>query len=232
MITIKEALTKKDMKDYVMFSFELYKNNPYWIPPIIAEELETFDKTKNPALQTAEAHFYLAYKDDKIVGKIAAIINWEEVTILEKRKVRFGWFDAIDDVEVTKALLNKVEELGKKHQMDHHSSPNWLCDTDGGWIHYTSNLDLFGCRRCEQYFPRYACHSDCYWNHCHALCHSTIWSSWCQMLCHCAPPVSLRRSPAWKPSPECFRWQARLPLRLPLGFPWHPRLPSARLGRW
>lgn len=57
MITIKEALTKKEMKDYVMFSFELYKNNPYWIPPIIAEELETFDKTKNPALQTAEAHF-------------------------------------------------------------------------------------------------------------------------------------------------------------------------------
>ena len=103
MITIKEALTKKEMKDYVMFSFELYKNNPYWIPPIIAEELETFDKTKNPALQTAEAHFYLAYKDNKIVGKIAAIINWEEVNLLGKRKARFGWFDAIDDIEVTKA---------------------------------------------------------------------------------------------------------------------------------
>ena len=86
MITIKEALSKKDMKDYVMFSFELYKNNPYWIPPIIAEELETFDKTKNPALQTAEAHFYLAYKEGSIVGKIAAIINWEEVTIFNKIK--------------------------------------------------------------------------------------------------------------------------------------------------
>ena len=113
MITIKEALTKKEMKDYVMFSFELYKNNPYWIPPIIADELETFDKTKNPALQSAEAHFYLAYKNGKIVGKLAAIINWDEVNLLGKQKVRFGWFDAIDDIEVTKALLAKVEELGK-----------------------------------------------------------------------------------------------------------------------
>src|SRR5574343_81861 len=130
MITIKEALTKKEMKDYVMFSFELYKNNPYWIPPIIAEELETFDKTKNPALQTAEAHFYLAYKNGKIVGKVAAIINWEEVNLLEKRKVRFGWFDAIDDIEVTKALLSKVEELGKKHQMDHMEGPMGFSNLD------------------------------------------------------------------------------------------------------
>ena len=119
MITIKEALTKKEMKEFVLFSFELYQNIPYWIPPLIAEELETFDKSKNPALQTAEAHFYLAYKDNKIVGKIAAIINWEEVNQLKKRKVRFGWFDAIDDLEVTKALLDKVVLLGKKHQMDH-----------------------------------------------------------------------------------------------------------------
>lgn len=130
MITIKEALTKKEMKDYVMFSFELYKNNPYWIPPLIAEELETFDKTKNPALQTAEAHFYLAYKNDKIVGKIAAIINWEEVNLLEKKKVRFGWFDVIDDIEVTKALLNEVEKLGKKHHMDHMEGPMGFSNLD------------------------------------------------------------------------------------------------------
>ena len=130
MITIKEALTKKEMKDYVMFSFELYKNNPYWIPPIIAEELETFDKTKNPALQSAEAHFYLAYQDGKIVGKIAAIINWEEVKILGKKKTRFGWFDAIDDIEVTKALINKVEALGRKNNMDHMEGPMGFSNLD------------------------------------------------------------------------------------------------------
>lgn len=130
MITIKEALTKKEMKEFVLFSFELYQNNPYWIPPLIAEELETFDKSKNPALQTAEAHFYLAYKDNKIVGKIAAIINWEEVNQLKKRKVRFGWFDAIDELEVTKALLDKVVVLGKKHQMDHMEGPMGFSNLD------------------------------------------------------------------------------------------------------
>lgn len=130
MITIKEALTKKEMKEFVMFSFELYKDNPNWIPPIIADELESFDKTKNPAFQSAKAHFYLAYKNDKVVGKLAAIINWEEVNILKKKKVRFGWFDVIDDVEVTKALLQKVEELGRKHQMDHMEGPMGFSNLD------------------------------------------------------------------------------------------------------
>lgn len=130
MITIKEAISKKELKEYILFSFELYKNNPYWIPPIIADELETFDKTKNPAFQTAEAHFYLAYKNDKIVGKIAAIINWDEVNILKKSKVRFGWFDVIDDIEVTKALLDKVYELGNKHSLEIVEGPIGFSNLD------------------------------------------------------------------------------------------------------
>lgn len=130
MIVVKEALSKKEMKDYVMFSFELFKNNPYWIPPIIAEELETFDRTKNPAFHSAEAHFYLAYKDNKIVGKLAAIINWDEINILEKRKVRFGWFDVIDDIEVTKALMEKVYELGRKHNLEFAEGPIGFSNLD------------------------------------------------------------------------------------------------------
>lgn len=130
MISIKEAKSKKELKDYIMFSFELYKDNPYWIPPIIAEELETFDKDKNPAFQNAEAHFYLAYKDNKIVGKLAAIINWDEVNILKKSKVRFGWFDVIDDIEVTKALLEKVYELGNKHNLEMVEGPIGFSNLD------------------------------------------------------------------------------------------------------
>ena len=130
MITIKEAITKKKLKEYILFSFELYKNNPYWIPPIIAEELETFDKDKNPAFQSAEAHFYLAYKNNKIVGKLAAIINWDEVNILKKSKVRFGWFDVIDDIEVTKALLDKVYELGNKHNLEIVEGPIGFSNLD------------------------------------------------------------------------------------------------------
>ena len=64
MITIKEAISKKELTDYIKFPFSLYKENKYWVPPIIADELETFDKTKNPTFENAEAHFYLAYKNN------------------------------------------------------------------------------------------------------------------------------------------------------------------------
>jgi len=86
MITIKEATTPSLLKEYVKFPFSLYKNHPYWVPPLIQDELETFDKTKNPAFKNADAYFYLAYKDHKIVGRIAAIINWDEVNNQQKRK--------------------------------------------------------------------------------------------------------------------------------------------------
>lgn len=130
MITIKEVKTKQDFKDFVKFSFELYKNNPNWIPPLIQDELTAFDKDKNPAFASAEAHFYLAYKNNKIVGKVAAIINWDEVNQLYKKKVRFGWFDVIDDVEVTKALLAKVEEFGRTHHMENMEGPLGFSNLD------------------------------------------------------------------------------------------------------
>lgn len=130
MITIKEAVTKKELKDFVKFSFDLYKDNPYWIPPIINDELESFDKTKNPAFENADAHFYLAYRDTKIVGKIAAIINWEEVNNQQKKKVRFGWFDVIDDIEVTKALLEKVYEYGRGNNLEYVEGPMGFSNLD------------------------------------------------------------------------------------------------------
>ncbi|MBF04774.1 MAG: GTP cyclohydrolase [Flavobacterium sp.] len=130
MITVKKVSTKKELKEYVLFSFELFKDNPNWIPPIIAEELETFDKRKNPAFHSAEAHFYVAYKEGKIAGKIAAIINWDEVNILKKSKVRFGWFDVIDDIEVTKALLEKVYELGRQHHLEMVEGPIGFSNLD------------------------------------------------------------------------------------------------------
>lgn len=86
MITVKEVKTKKELTTYIKFPFSLYKNNDYWVPPIIADELESFDKTKNPAFENAEAYFYLAYRNDEIVGRITAIINWSEVNDQQKRK--------------------------------------------------------------------------------------------------------------------------------------------------
>ena len=79
MITIREAVSKKDICEYVKFPFGLYRDNPYWIPPLIKEEAESFDKSKNPVFKNADARCYLAYRDGKPAGRIAAIVNWEEV---------------------------------------------------------------------------------------------------------------------------------------------------------
>ncbi|SDK02775.1 hypothetical protein SAMN04487935_2353 [Flavobacterium noncentrifugens] len=143
MITIKEAVSKKEMTDFVKFPFTLYKDNPNWIPPIISDELESFDKTKNPAFDHAEAYFYLAYKDGKIAGRVAAIINWSEVNDQDKKKVRFGWFDVINDIEVTKALLEKVYELGKKHNLKNVEGPMGFSNLDKVGV-LTEGFDQIG----------------------------------------------------------------------------------------
>lgn len=157
MITIQEARTQKEMKDYVMFSFELYKNNPYWVPPLISEELATFDKTKNPGFENAEAYFYLAYRNNKIVGRIAAIINWDEVNNQQKRKVRFGWWDVIDDVEVTKALLEKVNALGLKNNLEYVEGPMGFSNLDKVGV-LTEGFDEMGSMITWYNFPYYAEH--------------------------------------------------------------------------
>ena len=112
MITLQEMKTKKEMKAFVKFPFKLYKNNPYWVPPIINDELESFDKKTNPVFEHAEARFFVAIKDNEIIGRIAAIINYTEINRQKVKKMRFGWFDFIDDIEVSKMLLNQVEGIG------------------------------------------------------------------------------------------------------------------------
>ncbi|KAF2517677.1 GTP cyclohydrolase [Flavobacterium foetidum] len=157
MITIKEAKSKKELTEYIKFPFSLYKDNPYWVPPIIADELESFDKTKNPAFDNAEAYFYLAYRDNKIVGRITAIINWSEVNNQHKRKVRFGWFDVIDDIEVTKALLEKVFELGRKHNLEHAEGPMGFSNLDKVGV-LTEGYDQVGTMITWYNHPYYVTH--------------------------------------------------------------------------
>ena len=157
MITIKEVNTKSLLKEYVKFPFDLYKNHPYWVPPLISDELETFDKTKNPAFKSAEAYFYLAYKDHKLVGRIAAIINWDEVNNQQKKKVRFGWWDIIDDIEITKALLEKVYELGKKHHLEYVEGPMGFSNLDKVGV-LTEGFDELGSMITWYNYPYYKKH--------------------------------------------------------------------------
>lgn len=157
MITITEALTKKQMREFVKFPFSLYKGHPYWVPPLINDELETFARDKNPAFASAEAKFLLAYRDGKIVGRLAAIINWDEVRIQEKRKMRFGWWDVIDDIEVTKALLEKVAEIGRKHNLDHIEGPMGFSNLDKVGV-VTEGFDSIGSMITWYNYPYYKDH--------------------------------------------------------------------------
>lgn len=130
MITLKEVKTKADLKKFVKFPFSLYKGSPYWVPPIIKEEMETFNKEVNPAFEDADAWFFLAYRGTKAVGRVAAIINWIEINEQKVKKMRFGWFDFEDDPEVSEALLAKVAEIGKKHQLDYMEGPVGFSNLD------------------------------------------------------------------------------------------------------
>jgi len=123
MIVLKEIKTKKEMKQFVTFPFLLYKNNPYWVPPIIKDEINNFDKSINPVFKNVDARFFIALKNNKIAGRIVAIINWYEVEKQGVKKMRFGWWDVIDDLDITKALINKVKEIGKKHLLDFIEGP-------------------------------------------------------------------------------------------------------------
>jgi len=130
MITTKEITSKKDLKAFVKFPFKLYKDSEYWVPPIIKQELETFNKDKNPIFKDAEARFFLAYKNGEIVGRVAAIINWLEVNKQQVKKMRFGWFDFIDDLEVSKSLLEVVEGIGKEQKLEFTEGPVGFSNLD------------------------------------------------------------------------------------------------------
>ena len=130
MISIQEALSKTEVKQFVKFPFSLYKNSKYWVPPIINEEAKVFNKNTNPVLQDADARLFLAYKDGVIVGRIAAIINWLEVKGQGVRKMRFGWMDMIDDIEVTKALIDTVKFIGKAQNLDYMEGPIGFSNLD------------------------------------------------------------------------------------------------------
>lgn len=130
MISIKEARTKSELRQFVKYPFKLYRDSPYWVPPIIAEEIDGFDPNKNPVFKDADARFYLAYKNGEIAGRVAAIINRLEVNQQAIRKIRFGWFDFEDDQQVSEALISKVEQIGRENELEFMEGPLGFSNLD------------------------------------------------------------------------------------------------------
>ena len=129
-IQIKRVETKKDLKQFIEFHYDLYKGNPYDVPNLYSDEVNTLSKDKNAAFDFCEAEYFLALKEGKIVGRVAAIINHKANEKWKKKDVRFGWIDFIDDIEVSRALFKAVEEYGRKKGMDDIVGPLGFTDMD------------------------------------------------------------------------------------------------------
>ena len=129
-LTIKVVQNAKEFQAFVRFPFDLYEHNSYWVPPLIKEEIETIDPKINPVYQNADARFFLAFRGTKIVGRIGGMINWIEVNKVGKSKVRFGWYDTIDDLEVSKLLLDQVTAFGKEHNLKMIEGPMGFSNLD------------------------------------------------------------------------------------------------------
>lgn len=130
MVTIKKVTTDSELKKFIRFNYELYKGNPYSVPDLFDDMLSTFNKQKNAAFEFCDADYFLAYKGDKLVGRVAAIINNRANETWGKKEVRFGWIDFVDDDEVSAALLKTVEEWGRERGMTHVQGPLGFTDFD------------------------------------------------------------------------------------------------------
>lgn len=129
-VQIVEALTKKQLKIFSKYPNKLYKGNPYYVPTLAADDFKTFDRNENPAYEFCDAAFFLAYKDGKLAGRIAAILNPRANQAWKKQEARFGWIDFIDDEEVSAALLKAAEDWGRSKGMTSIEGPLGFTDFD------------------------------------------------------------------------------------------------------
>ena len=161
-VTISRVQNRKAFKEFLTFPLKLYKDMPAFVPPLIFDDRDTLDPRKNPAYEFCDAAMYLAYKDGRLAGRVAAIVNRKANESWNHAEVRFGWFDFIDDREVSAALLNAVGEFGKERGMTAIVGPLGFTDFDPegmlvegydclssmalhhNWPYYKEHMEAFG----------------------------------------------------------------------------------------
>ena len=144
-INIVKVESHKQLKLFVTFPLKLYKDCENWVPALEGDEYDTFNPEKNGAYDFCEADCFLAYRGNEIVGRVAAIINHKADD--EKKIVRFGWLDFIEDEEVLKALIDTVAEWGRQHGRTEIHGPWGFTDMDkeGLLVEGYENLSPFTC---------------------------------------------------------------------------------------
>ncbi len=129
-IEIKEVTTDRDLQAFIDFPYTLYKGHPYFVPPLRFDERATLQKDKNPAFEYCEARYWLAYRDHKVVGRIAGIINHAFIDKWKNRYLRFGWIDYEEDLTIAKSLLQEVENWARERGMTAVHGPMGFTDMD------------------------------------------------------------------------------------------------------
>ena len=130
MVEIRKVTTKRELKQFIQFYYDLYRGSEQAVPYLFFDEMATLRRDKNPSFECCEADYFLALRDNKVVGRVAAIINRRANEQWKVKLVRFGWLDFIDDLEVSTALLDAVEQWGRERGMTEMAGPLGFIDTD------------------------------------------------------------------------------------------------------
>jgi hypothetical protein len=133
-VIIKEVQSKKDLLRFIKFPISLYKGNRYYVPPMIADELKTLSADRNPAFDFCESKYWLAFKNNVVVGRIAGIMNHKYNEKIGRISARFGWLDFIDDQEVLDALFKVVEAWAYEKMAEFIHGPLGFSDFDASGI--------------------------------------------------------------------------------------------------
>ena len=129
-IEIKRVTDKRGLDAFIQLHYDLYRGNAYDAPNLYSDELHTLSRETNPAFEFCDAEYFLAYRDDKVVGRVAAIVNRRYNEQWQRPCVRFGWLDLINDVDVLRALLKAVEDFGREKGMKEIIGPLGFTDMD------------------------------------------------------------------------------------------------------
>ena len=157
MTEIRKVTTRRELRQFVQFYYNLYRGNLQAVPYMFFDEMATLRRDKNPSFECCEADYFLALRDGRVVGRVAAIINRRANERWQRQQVRFGWFDFIDDLEVSKALLNAVEAWGRERGMTEMAGPLGFIDTDREGM-LVEGFDQLSTMYINYNYPYYADH--------------------------------------------------------------------------
>ena len=131
MLEIKQIQpTRSALRNFTQFQIDLYRGNDYYVPPLVSDDIEALSPGKNPAFDFCEAAYFMAYRDGKPVGRIAAIINSQVNRNCDTKICRFGFMDFVDDMEVSRALFDAAEDWGRRKGMNRMVGPLGFTDMD------------------------------------------------------------------------------------------------------